>query len=118
MSRTQVEELSPQEVAQLLQENEIFLVDVREPDEYAAERIAGAFLYPLSSFDAAKLPPDSQRPVVFHCGSGRRSASAASERVSAGATRAAHMAGGIGAWKALGLPVISIDPATGRLTTK
>lgn len=117
MSHPFIEELEPTEVARLLAENEILLVDVREPDEYAVQRIAGALLYPLSSFDAEKLPPDSPRRLVFHCGSGRRSASAASERISAGGARAAHMAGGIGAWKAAGLPVISVDPATGKLVT-
>lgn len=118
MSQTSIEELSPGQVAQLLEQNQILLVDVREPDEFAVERIAGALLYPLSSFDAAKLPPDSQRRLVFHCGSGKRSASAASARLIVGAPQAAHMTGGIMAWKAAGLPVVGIDPATGKLATK
>lgn len=81
---TRIETLDPREVSRLLEASEILLVDVREPDEFAAERIAGALLLPLSTFDAASAP------------------------------QAAHMGGGVMAWKAAGLPVIAIDPATGK----
>jgi len=109
-----IEELSPEQVAKLLQEREILLIDVREPSEYAVQRIPEALLYPLSTFDALALPPDQPRRVVFHCGSGKRSAMAAQARLAAGAPRTAHMAGGMGAWTAAGLPVIEIEPATGK----
>ena len=55
------EELSPAEVAKLLNAHQILLVDVREPDEYAAQRISGALLFPLSTLDALSLPPDEPR---------------------------------------------------------
>jgi rhodanese-related sulfurtransferase len=111
---TLITDLSPNEVAQLMRERQILLIDVREPDEYANQRIPGALLYPLSTLDAAYLPPDDSRRVVFQCGSGKRSAIAAKSRLAAGATRAAHLAGGIGAWIAAGLPVIRLDAATGK----
>lgn len=110
-----LEELSPRQVAELLTSRQILLIDVREPDEYAAQRIAGALLFPLSTLDALALPPDGPRRVVFQCGSGKRSAMAAQARLAAGASRVAHLAGGIGAWKAAGLPVMQIDPATGKV---
>ncbi len=103
---TQIENLEPAEVARLMQGGKLLLVDVREPSEYAAERIAGALLYPLSTFDAAALPDDGSRRLVFHCGSGKRSLTAAERRVAAGQAHAAHMAGGIAAWESAGLPVI------------
>ncbi len=109
-----IEELSATEVSRLLMQRKIILVDVREPDEYAAARIPGTLLYPLSTFDATTLPPDEPLPVVFHCGSGKRSAMAAQARLNAGASSARHLAGGIGAWQAEGLPTIRLDPATGR----
>lgn len=102
-----IETLTAEQVAQLLKAGKLLLIDVREPGEFAAERIPGAFLYPLSSFDASALPADSERRVVFHCGSGKRSLSAAEKRLAAGVPSAAHMEGGIGAWKAAGLPVIT-----------
>jgi rhodanese-related sulfurtransferase len=99
-------EYVPQDVQSLLDEGRILLIDVREPDEYARERIPGALLYPLSTFDAAHLPADGARAVVFYCAAGGRSLTAARLRRSTGQP-AAHMAGGIVAWKALSLPVVS-----------
>jgi rhodanese-related sulfurtransferase len=116
MSRTtpdQVTELEPEEVKALLDAGRIVLIDVREPVEYAAERIPGALLYPLSTFDVTQLPPDEPRQVVFHCAAGGRSLTAARQRIALGQP-AAHMAGGIAQWKASGLPVIRIDLRTGR----
>jgi rhodanese-related sulfurtransferase len=109
----QVTEYDPEEVKQLLDEGRILLVDVREPAEYAAERIPGALLYPLSTFDVTQLPPDESRQVVFSCAAGGRSLTAARQRLAQGQP-AAHMAGGISEWKAMGLPTIRIDPRTGR----
>ena len=102
-----IETLEATEVSRLLHDGKILLIDVRGPSEYASERIAGALLYPLSTFDAKALPDDGARRVVFHCGSGKRSLSAAEHRLAAGQKRAAHMGGGIAAWKAAGLPVLS-----------
>lgn len=109
----QVTELEPEEVKELLDAGKIILIDVREPVEYHSERIPGALLYPLSTFDANQLPHDESRRVVFHCAAGGRSLTAARQRLAIGQP-AAHMAGGIAQWKAEGLPVIRIDPRTGR----
>jgi rhodanese-related sulfurtransferase len=109
-------ELAPGEVKALLDAGKVLLVDVREPDEYAAERIPGAVLYPLSTFDSTALPPDESRGVVFHCGSGKRSMLAAHQRKEGGYPEVTHMKGGIAAWKAAGLPLIRLDPVTGKPT--
>jgi len=108
-----VNELEPHEVKELLDAGKIMLIDVREPVEFYTERIPGALLYPLSTFDASHLPPDESRQVVFHCASGGRSLTAARQRMATGQP-GAHMAGGIAAWKSAGLPVIRTDPRTGR----
>ena len=105
--KSSIETLEATEVATLLNAGKLLLIDVREPTEYAAERIAGALLYPLSTFDATSLPDDGARRVVFHCGSGKRSLTAAEHRLAAGQDHAAHMGGGIAAWKAAGFPVIT-----------
>ncbi len=105
-----IETIAPADVARLLTAGKLLLIDVREPAEYAAERIHGALLYPLSTFDAAALPTDGSRRVVFHCGSGKRSLAAAEKRLAAGQGDAAHMGGGLAAWKAAGLPVIAQGP--------
>lgn len=102
-----ITEYEPEEVEALLEQGRVLLVDVREPMEFAAERISGALLYPLSTFDAVHLPPEGARVVVFHCAAGGRSLTAARMR-KAGGQEAAHMAGGISEWKARGLPTVRV----------
>jgi rhodanese-related sulfurtransferase len=109
----EVTEFDPEEVKALLDSGRAVLIDVREPAEYAAERIPGALLYPLSTFDATQLPPDGPRMVVFHCAVGGRSMVAALQRIGHGQP-GAHMTGGISEWKASGLPTIRMDLRTGR----
>jgi len=113
-----MENFTPRDVARWLAERAILLIDVREPDEYAVERIHGALLCPLSSFDPRALPDPGDRKVVFQCGSGMRSAKAMAACADAGVDFAGHMAGGIQAWKRAGLPVIATDPASGQLREK
>jgi rhodanese-related sulfurtransferase len=110
-----LQNLDPQDVARWLAEKSIVLVDVREPSEYAAERIAGALLFPTSTFDPAALPDLGARKVVFLCGSGARSAKAVAACEAAGLAIDSHMRGGMQAWKAAGLPVLRADPATGKM---
>ena len=105
---TPIETMEPAAVAALMRSGKILLIDVREPAEYAIQRIHGALLYPLSTFDAAALPDDGERRIVFHCGSGKRSLTAAEKRLASGHTHSAHMRGGIAEWKAAGLPVIEL----------
>jgi rhodanese-related sulfurtransferase len=107
--------LSAQEARAALNGGEITLIDVREPAEFAAERIHGAFLFPLSTFDPAMLPADAGKPVVFHCGSGKRSADAMERCRSAGVLVKGHLGGGLGAWKGAGCATVVIDPATGKV---
>lgn len=109
---------SHEEVKQLFDKNEVVLIDVRTPVEYAFEHIAGAMLFPMSSFDAAKLPTQDGKRIVFHCGSGMRSKKVAERCAAAGLMRLAHMEGGFGAWKAAKLPYLATDPATGAMVKK
>jgi rhodanese-related sulfurtransferase len=98
-----VRNLTPQEVAAGLRERRMLLVDVREPNETAAERFPGAVHVPLSALDLGVIDPQG-REVVFACRSGRRSVTASLAAQERGLPYTAHLAGGILAWKALGLP--------------
>ena len=71
-----VRDLTPQEVAEGLEQGRMVLVDVREPNETDIERFPGAVLVPLSAFDPAAIPDPAGREVVFACRSGRRSVTA------------------------------------------
>jgi rhodanese-related sulfurtransferase len=81
------------------------LIDVREADEHARERIPGAKSAPLSS-GAAGVPRNAV--LVYHCKSGNRtSANAATLRQTAeGASCEAYiLEGGLEAWRSAGLPI-------------
>lgn len=102
-----ITQISPAEAQAMLASNRAVLIDVREPDEYARERIAGARLLPLSRFnpaDVLKGLAPGQR-VVLHCKSGKRSADAASACVDSGIP-VLVMLGGLEAWKAANLPTL------------
>ncbi|MBY0531436.1 MAG: rhodanese-like domain-containing protein [Xanthobacteraceae bacterium] len=102
MSDPAVEDLTVEQVKTGLDDGSILLVDVREPNELAAERIPGAIDFPLSTFDPSALPDPEGRRVVFTCRSGRRSITASKAAQAAGLPYDAHLAGGILAWKEAG----------------
>lgn len=81
-------------------ERDFLLVDVREQNEYDIVNIPGAVLIPKNEFlmgDAlAKLPTD--KPVVFHCKAGGRSAEVLAAAKGAGFADAIHVGGGVLAW--------------------
>ena len=82
------------------------LVDVREADEVARERIGLAKSVPLSRLDEA-LPLTGDQAIIFHCKAGNRTAAHASRLAAATTCDAYVLEGGIEAWKAAGLPVIT-----------
>lgn len=107
--------VSVEEAAAWLQSGEAVLVDVREPDEFAAARIDGAVLAPLSQMPAAwealDLPAD--RKIIVQCLKGGRS-----HQVCAFVGPNArdgqplfNLIGGIQAWHAAGLPVVFAEEA-------
>lgn len=76
------------------------IVDVREPNEYAAGHVAGAHNLPMSKFDPSQLPQG--KPVVIICQAGGRSAKALSQAIGAGRKDVRHYAPGTGGWKSRG----------------
>jgi rhodanese-related sulfurtransferase len=97
-------DFTPEEVSQLLAEDAIQLIDVRQPHEHEAGRIGGDRLIVLDRLSAEAHSIDPARPVVFYCRSGARSAMAAQAFAEAG-FEAHNMAGGLLAWDARGLPM-------------
>jgi rhodanese-related sulfurtransferase len=104
-------DLEPKRVAEMIESGEAQLVDVREPYEYEAGHIDGVTHIELEHLAARAGEIDSQRPVVFHCRIGRRSA-LATEAFRASGYEAFNMAGGIQAWADAGLP---LEPEDGRV---
>lgn len=100
----EVTNLTPQEVAEGVRAGRMLLVDVREPNETSVESYPDAVIVPLSAFNPAAIPDPQGKQVVFACRSGRRSITASVAAQDAGYPYTAHLAGGILAWKAAGLP--------------
>ena len=92
------------QVAQLHEENQIQLIDVRQPREHEAGRIAGSRLIELADLPAQAGTIDRDREVVFYCRTGSRSAMATEAFRHAGYD-AHNMAGGLLEWEADGLPI-------------
>jgi adenylyltransferase/sulfurtransferase len=88
-------------------DDKIFLVDVREPNEYEIVSIPGATLIPkgefLSGAALEKMPQDKR--IVLHCKSGVRSAECLAIVKNAGFSDAVHVGGGVLAW------VKQVDPS-------
>jgi molybdopterin/thiamine biosynthesis adenylyltransferase/rhodanese-related sulfurtransferase len=88
-------------------DEKIFLVDVREPNEYEIVSIPGSVLIPKDQFlngAALELLPQDRR-IVLHCKSGARSAECLAVVKNAGFSDAVHVGGGVLAW------VSQIDPS-------
>jgi rhodanese-related sulfurtransferase len=98
--------IAPLDAKRLLDRGAI-LVDIREADEHAREKVIGARHLALSKLDEAELALHDGKPVIFHCRSGARTMSNESRlaRKVGGACEAFIVDGGLDAWKKAGLPV-------------
>src|ERR671914_2048497 len=104
-------DLDPRQADELIREGAAQLVDVREPYEHEAGRIAGSLHIELQRLPGEAATLDRERPVLFYCRSGSRSALAADAFAAAGFD-ARHLDGGLEAWVSAGLP---IEPDGGRV---
>jgi rhodanese-related sulfurtransferase len=103
-------EVAPERVVELLRTDpRVQLVDVREQYEWDAGRIAGARHIELERLAGRAAEIDRERPIVFQCRLGARSAMAAQAFRAAGYD-AYTMTGGLARWHAEGLP---LEPADG-----
>lgn len=111
-ARSRIREISVEQLAEGLEKDTV-LIDVREPEEHAADRIRGSINIPRGVLEAEVEPRpemggitapelrDKNRPIILYCRSGGRSALAADTLQSMGFTRVASLAGGMLAWRAL-----------------
>jgi rhodanese-related sulfurtransferase len=104
-------ELPPERVAELAESGEAHLVDVRTTAEHAAGHVRGATHAPLDALAGEADSLDRDRPVVFYCRAGERSAMA-TEAFRASGWDAHSMAGGLVAWAEEGRP---LEPEDGEV---
>ena len=104
-----VPEVTAPDLQSRLQNGEqIVVIDVREPDEFAKGKIPGAFTIPRGVLEMqvdGRLPLDST--VVLYCGAGARSALACRSLAEMGYDKVENLEGGWHGWVNSGLPVES-----------
>ena len=103
-------DITPQELVELAASG-AQIVDVREDDEWAAGRLAGSRHIVLGELTEQAGSLDAERPLVFVCRSGARSAMA-TEAFAAAGYDARNLGGGLQAWVASGL---GLEPAGGHV---
>ena|SRR5690349_18980867 len=97
-------QVTPEQTQAALADGSAQLVDVREPYEWEAGRIEGAIHIGLQTLGENAGRIDTDRPVVFYCLVGSRSAMAAQAFRGIGVD-AYSMAGGIERWAGEGRPL-------------
>lgn len=106
-----VQNISPKDAYEWLKSGEAMLIDVREPDEFGAVHIAYASSMPLGGVAAAIKSIDlpAGRKLIFQCKKGRRGEQACMVvQDSAVSNEIFNIEGGIDAWEAAGLPLVSM----------
>jgi rhodanese-related sulfurtransferase len=103
---SQLRSISPARAAELIRAGAV-LVDIREADEHARERIPGAHHHALSTIDAGNPVRPGDDVLIFHCRSGMRTKGNAPKLAAAAPEKCETyiLEGGIDAWKKAGLPV-------------
>ena len=84
---------------------ELFVLDVRTPEEFAAGHVPGAVNIPHDQVAVRLMDVPKDKDVVIYCRSGRRAALAAEALAAKGYTRLGHLDGDMVAWEAKGRPV-------------
>ena len=97
--------ISPARAAELMRKGAV-LIDIREADEHARERIPGARHHALSRIDAESPARAGDDVLVFHCRSGARTKGSAARLFAASKTCDTYiLEDGLDAWKKARLPV-------------
>jgi molybdopterin/thiamine biosynthesis adenylyltransferase/rhodanese-related sulfurtransferase/molybdopterin converting factor small subunit len=104
-----VPEVTAQELkAQIDKGSGVFILDVREPNEYQICRIPGSTLIPLGEVASRSAELDRDRDIVVHCKMGGRSAKAVALLQDRGFTRVKNLKGGILEW------IDKVDPTQSK----
>ena len=120
LARAVVENLRPADLAAEMEDGDLVLVDVREPEEFASGTLEGAINVPRGVIEFAADPDwsahravlDPDRRVVVYSGTGSRSALAVDALYALGYSDVAQLDGGLAAWIADGRPLMT-EPVIG-----
>ncbi len=113
-AKTQIENLTPEQVKKELSGDSVILIDIRESEELKQNGTIRKSVHAprgLLEFYADPFQPyykpefDKTKRIILHCASGGRSALAVKALQQMGYEKVAHLDGGLKAWKEAGLPV-------------
>jgi rhodanese-related sulfurtransferase len=107
------EDITPARAAELVREGDAQLIDVRTPEEVEAGRIEGSLHIELEQLPAQAAELERERPIVFYCRTGARSAMATGAFRAAG-YEAYNLDGGLLAWVEGGQPIEPEDGSVAR----
>ncbi len=99
--------VSPAAAVLLINREKAVVIDVSEPDDYAAGHVGGARSVPLAQLQA-RLPEVARNkatPLILVCESGTRARGAQAIARKLGYEQAQVLAGGLRAWREASLPV-------------
>ena len=105
-AKKHITEISPHDAAAKLNSGDAVVVDVRDKDEWDEGHIPGATHMSRGTIELGieEKVPDPNAMIICHCGGGGRSALATETLQKMGYKHVRSMAGGLKAWKAVGLP--------------
>ena len=106
-SKSKFTDISVEQAKQMIDNNEVFLLDVRTQEEFDDGYIEGAILIPDYELASrlSEVPEDAK--ILVYCRTGRRSVTASNILVDAGYTDVYNMLGGINDWKDAKYPLVT-----------
>lgn len=99
-------DITARDAKSLLDKNKnIYLLDVRTPQEYSQGKLAGSVLIPIGEFERRIGEVPKNRPIVVYCAVGSRSKPVANFLSQQGYKEVYNMTDGIVGWYRNGFPI-------------
>lgn len=109
MNKTQLISVRATEFADILDQDQATIIDVRTAEEYSAGHIEGAVnqdFYQTASFQEYLQTLDKDKPYMIYCRSGNRSGQTLEMMKEMGFTNIVDLDGGINSWQQAGLKIV------------
>lgn len=103
--KSQIKLINPQDLMKKLIHESIYLVDVRELEEYNFGHIYTAILKPSSQFNPQEWLDKNN--IILYCRSGKRSHEVAEKLINLGISNITELEGGIMAWEKANFPIVN-----------
>jgi len=105
--KAEIREISTHELNEVLKKESIWIIDVRDQDEFMKGHLPNAILLPRSFLELRieNTIPDRNEKIVLYCGGGNRSALGARSLQEMGYTQVFSLEGGFSQWRREGKPV-------------